>query len=445
MVLFHKFIIQTMVPCSHPVDHMPALDTGISPADMFTKTRWEQQKFHDVHVWGCLVYVLDETLSDGKKLPRWTPCSRRASHMGNSTKHASTVLLVLNPETSTITAQFHVMFDDWFATVTSTENELPNLNSDEWKHMFGESTYQHPLDDDDGANDNEFLGLEPLTSSHSSHFSPAKGSLSRRENVARAINTARPPVPLPVEQSPVADSDTSPLLPRAAAPIHDDTPAPAPAPAPAMHVVSMPVAPTVCTRETSPLQVEQSPPMREMSQPREQLNQQQSSPRRESTVELPTRANQQPVSTPIHHSTRECKSHAPRYGYNGMQGSGYHTQIEWDLLQTMYNFNGLPASIFKASLSDPDTLNFDEAMHDTEFKDQWKKAMESEIKSLEEHGTWVEVPILDAKAKILPLTWVIYVRINIYLYNIRFLIRLNDRKGLARASFNTPTHRQWRF
>jgi hypothetical protein len=44
---------------------MQALDTGIAPADMFTKMRWEQQKFHD-----------------------------------------------------------------------------------EWKHMFGESTYQHPLDDD---------------------------------------------------------------------------------------------------------------------------------------------------------------------------------------------------------------------------------------------------------------------------------------------------------
>jgi hypothetical protein len=40
-------------------------------------------------------------------------------------------------------------------------------------------------------------------------------------------------------------------------------------------------------------------------------------------------------------------------------------------------------------------------------KDQWKKAMESEIKSLEEHGTWVEVPILDAKAQILALTWVL--------------------------------------
>jgi hypothetical protein len=40
---------------------------------------------------------------------------------------------------------------------------------------------------------------------------------------------------------------------------------------------------------------------------------------------------------------------------------------------------------------------------------------------------------------------IIFARINIYLNNIQFLIRLNDRKGLTRASFNTPTHRQWRF
>jgi hypothetical protein len=82
--------------------------------------------------------------------------------MGNSMKHASTVPLVLNPETGAITADFHDMFDDWFATVTSMENELPDLNSDEWKHMFGESTYQYPLDDD--ADDTKILGLKPLTS-----------------------------------------------------------------------------------------------------------------------------------------------------------------------------------------------------------------------------------------------------------------------------------------
>jgi hypothetical protein len=29
---------------------------------------------------------------------------------------------------------------------------------------------------------------------------------------------------------------------------------------------------------------------------------------------------------------------------------------------------------------------------------------------LEEHGTWVEVPIMDAKAKILPSTWVLQLK-----------------------------------
>jgi hypothetical protein len=34
----------------------------------------------------------------------------------------------------------------------------------------------------------------------------------------------------------------------------------------------------------------------------------------------------------------------------------------------MYNFNGLPASIYKALLSNPDALNFDEAMNDKNLK-----------------------------------------------------------------------------
>ena len=57
------------------VNHMPDMRTGLSPADVFTKTRWQQRKMHDLHVWGCPVYVLDKTISDGRKLPRWTPRS----------------------------------------------------------------------------------------------------------------------------------------------------------------------------------------------------------------------------------------------------------------------------------------------------------------------------------------------------------------------------------
>ena len=110
-------------------NHVPQMDSGLSPIDLFTKTRWEQRKFHDLHVWGCPVYVLDKTLSDGKKLPRWKPRSKRTIHMGSSPMHASTVPLVLNPDSGAITAAYHVVFDDWFVTVAMSEP--PPLDSDE--------------------------------------------------------------------------------------------------------------------------------------------------------------------------------------------------------------------------------------------------------------------------------------------------------------------------
>lgn len=57
------------------VNHVPDPRTGLSPSDIFSKTRWEQKKLNNLHVWGCPVYVLDKMISDGKKIPRWTPRS----------------------------------------------------------------------------------------------------------------------------------------------------------------------------------------------------------------------------------------------------------------------------------------------------------------------------------------------------------------------------------
>ena len=71
--------------------------------------------------------------------------------MGVSTKHASSVPLVLNVSTGSITPQFHVVFDDWFATVSSEESDLPDFNADEWAKMFGDSTFQYVLDDSEEA------------------------------------------------------------------------------------------------------------------------------------------------------------------------------------------------------------------------------------------------------------------------------------------------------
>jgi hypothetical protein len=46
--------------------------------------------------------------------------------------------------------KFHVVFDDWFATVSSDPPaSLPDFNSDEWNRMFGDTSFQYMLDDDD--------------------------------------------------------------------------------------------------------------------------------------------------------------------------------------------------------------------------------------------------------------------------------------------------------
>ncbi|KAI2492300.1 hypothetical protein MHU86_22273 [Fragilaria crotonensis] len=60
----------------------------------------------------------------------------------------------------------------------------------------------------------------------------------------------------------------------------------------------------------------------------------------------------------------------------------------------------------KASLSDPDTLTYDEAMSDEPNLSKWMAAAAKEIASLEKNKTWIETEISNAKSRILPGTWV---------------------------------------
>ena len=57
---------------------------------------------------------------------------------------------------------------------------------------------------------------------------------------------------------------------------------------------------------------------------------------------------------------------------------------------------------FKASVGDPDTLSWDQAMNDTENLDKWMEAALKEISALERHGTWEVVDATEATSKILP-------------------------------------------
>ena len=84
------------------------------------------------HIWGCPAYVLQATLQDKKKLPRWSPRSDRVQFLGHSKRHASTVGPIKNIKTGFISSQFHVVYDDNFETITSTDEEQPGA----WKYIL---------------------------------------------------------------------------------------------------------------------------------------------------------------------------------------------------------------------------------------------------------------------------------------------------------------------
>ena len=84
--------------------------------------------------------------------------------MSLSPDPAITVPLVLILDTGAITSQFHVVYDDWFTTVTTSADDLLDFNSTAWSKMFGDSEYQFISDEDDAKVDPEdFMTSEAIT------------------------------------------------------------------------------------------------------------------------------------------------------------------------------------------------------------------------------------------------------------------------------------------
>jgi hypothetical protein len=431
------------------INHMPNLSTGVAPIDIFTRTRWEQRKFRDLHVWGCPVYVLNATMADGKKLPRWKPRSNRQMNMGLSPKHASTVPISLDLETGYIKTAFHIVFDDWFATVSSDVSQLPDFNSDAWYKLFGESTYQYPLDEDDVA---EIIMLDS---------DPTPLTLERRESVARAFDEARPPQQLQVAPLPEAhppptplnpdggllfDSNKSPstpfaseelssprelsarrerivpqitfepreLLPELRAETGTSSAARSHLPSP----TSRPSTPSAPPTSTNPKREKTTPILRN------------------STLKSPpkptvTTVKPPPVASAPRRSTRA--SQAPnRLGYDGNQSHGYCAVTNFDASTITF----IPAA-HVASNADPDTLTYDEAMADIVHHVDWQKSAVKEVLALVEKGTWEEVDISTATSKILPGTWVFRRKRNPDGEIVKFKGRYCVRGDMQEGDFDT--------
>jgi hypothetical protein len=121
-------------------NHLPDSDTKLSPIELFTKTKFHNHHhLQNLHVFGCPVYVLDPTLQDAKKLPKWNRRSRRAIYLGYSSQHSNNVHLVLNLETGKISPQYHLVFDDTFSTVYSDDQ----FDADVWNSLVTSNLELH--------------------------------------------------------------------------------------------------------------------------------------------------------------------------------------------------------------------------------------------------------------------------------------------------------------
>ena len=92
-------------------------DDGITPMENCSGTTTDiNLKNHNT--WRCPIYVLDARLQGNiSGIPKWEPRSCEGIYLGHSPFHAGPVALVLNPATSHVSPQFHVVFDDESSTV----------------------------------------------------------------------------------------------------------------------------------------------------------------------------------------------------------------------------------------------------------------------------------------------------------------------------------------
>ncbi len=391
----------------HLLNRIPREDTGRSPLELFSRTTWPISKIHDFHVWGCPVYVLDSSLAGGRKIPRWKPRSSRCIYVGNSTKQGHSVPLVLNLDTGKITGQYHVVFDDWFHTVDSTNNVSINFDHDDWYRTFGLTEWQYIPDDD--------VPLSPVPPA------PAPPGIPQQERLRAIRDQVNPIQPLPRAPSP---SLTPSQLQSEPAPRVEKSP-----------------PPSTIQRET-PIQeatIQREPPSSPIS--RDSTIQRESpipvAPPPKTPSPQPSKPAAERPTEPTRRSQRTRSQAAPRRSQRTTP-SLYRTPTVNHL--DMDSEARTDPVVSKAAQTDPDTFNWDEAMA-SQYKKEFLAAADVEISQLVEKDTWFEDLKSNATTKIIPSQWVFRIKrssdgTTIKKFKARICLRgdLQEDKGLSNYS-----------
>ena len=132
-------------------NRLPNRVSGLTPLELLTKTKADHRDLLRTHVWGCPAYVLDPSLQNNVKIPKWNQRARLAQFVGFSEQHSSLIANIRHLGTGRISPQYHVVFDDLFQTVFSDgiNDKVTDAICD---HLFEESrdVYVEPEYNEDG-------------------------------------------------------------------------------------------------------------------------------------------------------------------------------------------------------------------------------------------------------------------------------------------------------
>jgi Reverse transcriptase (RNA-dependent DNA polymerase) len=120
----------------HIWNHLPSHHSKLAPIELFTGVKLPEYKaISQARIWGCPVYVLDPSIQDGKKLPKWRARSRVGMYLGASNEHSSTVGRILNLTTRAISPQYHVVYDELFSSVETYAMNDDKFDPATWNEL----------------------------------------------------------------------------------------------------------------------------------------------------------------------------------------------------------------------------------------------------------------------------------------------------------------------
>jgi len=354
---------------------MPFEESGVSPTEVWSRTKSNHHDLLHTHTWGCPAYVLSPRLREGGNVPKWDPRSKRGQFVGYSPLHASSVGMIRNLNTHYVSPQFHVMYDDFFETVHSTEGSPPSPEIWERLYTFNRSQVDWDIEPPD-------LAVEWLSPGER-HARRAKQQENHRgPTVPRGSSAQREPDGTTEGATPaISQEDVQ-------APLVEEAPAPSPQQPPAQAASPAGTSPSPATTRQST---------------------------RSTRGVAPQRLTYEVRGQPSAYFLVEC-FHKMIAGLVASVDQGEHQQREF--LAMMSSTDGTietwPRSLreypmaFKAgNKQDPDSPNFMEAVTG-EHGEQYRHAMDSEMTSLKKATTWNLMPRSQVPrgANILPLTWV---------------------------------------